>query len=391
MSGVSLTALAAQIKKSNKDLVTANSLTKEEKLALKRKRRAEIAKRDQEKLENAAATKLQSIFRGRHAKRLAELERQRLRYILTQSTRFKKTQKHVAGLLRSVQRNYEACTDLLLQEESKENDIREAQKENALNDEIWPLIYKAQKLGTQAFDKKLALTVLRRSGNDILNRPVHVDGRTLLHRCCYKGYTTACKILLSLGAMPTVYDKEGRQPLHVASYYGETEIVVLLLEYGAKANSVEQKESSTSLHLACYENRLKTATLLIDVGGASILAKDCRGITPLHAAAYRGNIEIIHLLLDRCKAGSKGQTQKVSTYDVTASQSMRGVTPLMCCSYFRYRDIMILLTKHMSRASLGLKDEDGNTASAYARYGASREVVMSSMRVIRDPLTFSEA
>ena len=36
MSGVSLTALAAQIKKSNKDLVTANSLTKEEKLALKK-------------------------------------------------------------------------------------------------------------------------------------------------------------------------------------------------------------------------------------------------------------------------------------------------------------------------------------------------------------------
>ena len=66
MSGVSLTALAAQIKKSNKDLVTSQSLTKEEKLELKRKRRAEIARRDQEKLENAAAIKLQSIFRGRH-------------------------------------------------------------------------------------------------------------------------------------------------------------------------------------------------------------------------------------------------------------------------------------------------------------------------------------
>ena len=90
-----MTALAAQIKKSNKELVTANSLTKEEKLALKRKRRAEIAKRDREKLENAAAIKLQSIFRGRHAKRLAELERQRLRYILAQSNRFKKTQKHI--------------------------------------------------------------------------------------------------------------------------------------------------------------------------------------------------------------------------------------------------------------------------------------------------------
>ena len=80
----------------------------------------------------------------------------------------------------------------------------------------------------------------------------------------------------------------------------------------------------------------------------------------------------------------------MSTYDVTASQSMRGVTPLMCASYFRHREIMILLTKHMAITSLSLKDEDGNTASAYARYGASREVVMTSMRAIRDPLTFDD-
>jgi hypothetical protein len=146
MSGVSLTALAAQIKKSNQDLVTSQSLTKEEKLALKRKRRAEIAQRDQEKLENAAAIKLQSIFRGRHAKRIAALERERVTYILVQSIRFKKTKKHVAGYLRSVQRNYDACYQILLNEEKQEQDIKQARKENASHD-IWPIILNAEHAG----------------------------------------------------------------------------------------------------------------------------------------------------------------------------------------------------------------------------------------------------
>ena len=371
MSGVSLTALAAQIKKSNKDLVTSQSLTKEEKLELKRKRRAEIARRDQEKLENAAAIKLQSIFRGRHAKRVAALERERLKYILTQSIRFKKTKKHVAGYLRSVQRNYDKCYQLLLHEEQKEEHIKEAKKDNALNDEIWPILFDAERYGMESFNRELAITILRREGNDILNRPVSSDGRTLLHRCCCKSYSIAGEILLSFGADPSIYDNNGHQPLHVASYYGEKEMVVLLIAYGAKANSMEQQDQSTALHLACYENHLSTVDHLINIGGANVIAKDCHGITPLHAAAYRGNINIVQALLKQCNDECKNNRETknshfskkgISIYEMTSIQSKRGVTPMMCCSYFRYREIMLLLASNMTAKSLSLKDEDGYAA-----------------------------
>ena len=48
--------------------------------------------------------------------------------------------------------------------------------------------------------------------------------------------------------------------------------------------------------------------------------------------------------------------------NLSSIQSKRGVTPMMCCSYFRYREIMLLLASNMTAKSLSLKDEDGYTA-----------------------------
>ena len=99
---MNLGALAAAIKKSNATLVTKNDLSAEEKLELKRKRRAELAADKLRREEIQAAILLQSIFRGKIYKRQAQKLRERKEFIETQATKYGKTKKYVSMLLRSV-------------------------------------------------------------------------------------------------------------------------------------------------------------------------------------------------------------------------------------------------------------------------------------------------
>ena len=74
-AAMNLGALAAAIKKSNATLVTKNDLSAEEKLELKRKRRAELAADKLRREEIQAAILLQSIFRKNLQKAGAKVER----------------------------------------------------------------------------------------------------------------------------------------------------------------------------------------------------------------------------------------------------------------------------------------------------------------------------
>ena len=105
-------------------------------------------------------------------------------------------------------------------------------------------------------------------------------------------------------------------PLYSASLYGRFDIVRLLLDHGATANS-DDRFGRTPLHLVAEgehnleQDRVRAAQLLLD-RGADVNAQDEDGATPLHLASHLGRIDIARVLLDRGattnSTGSKGRT-----------------------------------------------------------------------------------
>jgi len=74
-------------------------------------------------------------------------------------------------------------------------------------------------------------------------------------------------------------DDAGLTPLHLAASSCHTNVVVLLLDKGAKIDSTE-KSGATPLHFAAQEGCLDAVKLLLD-RGANVNARDNQGRTPL--------------------------------------------------------------------------------------------------------------
>jgi ankyrin repeat protein len=97
--------------------------------------------------------------------------------------------------------------------------------------------------------------------------------------------------------------KDHQTPLHVASYFGNVEIVHLFLEHGADLEAAEGDMGAKPLQLVSYgkyrsqEDGVRVAQLLLD-HGADVNTRIKDHQTPLHVASYFGNVEIVRLLLD---------------------------------------------------------------------------------------------
>jgi ankyrin repeat protein len=79
-----------------------------------------------------------------------------------------------------------------------------------------------------------------------------------------------------------VPDDGGLTPLHLAAAHCRTNVVLLLLDEGAKVNA-RAKGGATPLHLAAQEGCVDVVTILL-ARGAKINARDDKGYTPLKRA-----------------------------------------------------------------------------------------------------------
>lgn len=91
------------------------------------------------------------------------------------------------------------------------------------------------------------------------------------------------------------YDSETL--LHLACRRGCTEIIQLLLDYGA-STEIQGCRVGTPLHIAAEHSRLRAAELLLD-HGADLEARDTSGNTPLHVAAAWDSLAVVKFLLNR--------------------------------------------------------------------------------------------
>ena len=139
------------------------------------------------------------------------------------------------------------------------------------------------------------------------------QGRTPLHSvaeryCIYSKNDGArvARLLLERGADVSAPDENNGTPLHLASYYGKVEIVRVLLDGSALANS-KDSYGRTSLHKMagggyCYaygrgDDVIPVAQLLLE-RGADVNMPDDIDRTPLHLASDAGEVDMVRVLLN---------------------------------------------------------------------------------------------
>jgi ankyrin repeat protein len=156
---------------------------------------------------------------------------------------------------------------------------------------------------------EIVLLLLDHGADPESNAEGHI-GEKPLHQVSYGKYRSpedgvrVAQLLLERGADVNTRRKDDQTPLHVASYFGNVEMVLLLLDHGADPEAAWGDQEAKPLHrvsLGEYrslEGGLRVAQLLLD-HGTDVNARRKDNQTPLHLASYFGNVEIARLLLDR--------------------------------------------------------------------------------------------
>ena len=129
----------------------------------------------------------------------------------------------------------------------------------------------------------------------LLARSADVDAQdecriTPLHLACYYGRLEIARVLLNHGARANTVNKLGQTPLHIVLEGNRSDgdgvgIVRLLVEHGANVNSQEDY-NDTPLHLASNYGKLAIGLELLS-HGANPSAKNIWGQTPLHVLSRR--------------------------------------------------------------------------------------------------------
>lgn len=206
--------------------------------------------------------------------------------------------------------------------------------------------------------KKDMAMLLLSHGADIKAR--NYQKETPLHLASAYGDQEILKAIVSRGAEIDARDANGETPLHKVAGSGIVDTARFLINCGAEIN-IRDKSGETPYIKAIENNRKDMAEFLLSKGadhtvrgkrdlpllhdaaskghlpivemllskGASVDSRDSIGWTPLHRAAYEGHADVVKLLLERHA-------------DLNAGNES-GETPLLCALEKNYKDIAEIL------------------------------------------------
>jgi len=193
--------------------------------------------------------------------------------------------------------------------------------------------------------------------------------RTLLHSPAWYGDLEMVQILLDYKVDVNTQMDDGWTPLHEASnstcsirihnvVQSLPDTIQLLLEHGADVN-MWTLDNSTPLHRAARSGSVEIVRMLLE-HGANLGAKNNEGKIPLHEAARNGEDEVVRVLLEHgANVGAKDN---------------RGKTPLRKAAGNGMDEVVRVLLEH--GANVGTEDEEGLTplhkAAQYGMYKVVR-------------------
>jgi ankyrin repeat protein len=200
------------------------------------------------------------------------------------------------------------------------------------------------------------------------------DGGTPLHHAAWYGDLEMVQLLLGYKANANNRNFEGRSPLHslprgfqffFIPHHGPqilADIARLLLEHGVDANT-RSNDGQTPLHEAAKWGSVEVVRVLLK-HGADVGAEDNKGATPLHAACdatyfvTNEKVEVVRMLL--------GHAANIGAKD------NQGRTPLHMAAGYLVEFVRVLLEHG---ANIGAKDDEGRTPYQTASAKGNGEIM----------------
>ena len=123
-----------------------------------------------------------------------------------------------------------------------------------------------------------------------------IDGdQPALHLAIQQKQTDIVKVLLDYGADINSIGFHGWTPLHIASAIGNLTITELCILHGADVQALTDA-TQTALHKACSSGNVLVVKALLEAG-ADKEAMNRRGMRPIHIAAHQNNMDMVKLLV----------------------------------------------------------------------------------------------
>lgn len=139
-----------------------------------------------------------------------------------------------------------------------------------------------------------------------------------LHKAAHNGDIGLVRKLLKNNVAPDARDSFGGTALHAAMFQKNTEIIMLLINYGFDVNAKGLSNGYTPLHDAVWANNLEAVRILVEHGARTdIRAKD--GLTPYEKAKKEGKTVIVRYM------ESKTVNRKEYDYNAKTSYSENDV------------------------------------------------------------------
>jgi hypothetical protein len=152
--------------------------------------------------------------------------------------------------------------------------------------------------------------------------------RYIFHEIAEQGNSVMLKIFLKHlpdARLINVKNDQGRSPLHVATYFKQSESAKLLVAAGADLHAKELTYQQTSLDIACSRGLVDLVEFFLSKG-MNINAQDVDGFTPLHIAIYAKKYDVVKVLVekgaDKTKVTKTGRTPKQMAIQMHAPQSI---------------------------------------------------------------------
>lgn len=134
-------------------------------------------------------------------------------------------------------------------------------------------------------------------------------------------------------ALANSFSPDGFTPLGLASFFGQLEILNVLLPYHADPNVASNNAMHVApLHSAVAGNHFTIAAKLVEAG-AEVNVVQADGFTPLMGAAQNGNPQMVQLLLDHgadvnARAGkNSAQFANMTALDVAHANAQQPGAP----------------------------------------------------------------
>ncbi|WOG90700.1 hypothetical protein DCAR_0309944 [Daucus carota subsp. sativus] len=180
--------------------------------------------------------------------------------------------------------------------------------------------------------------------------------RTILHIASKDGSLEQVRYILKEFADNNILmklDSNQETALHLAAFYGHTEVVKLLIEAAqcllpasgdvSFETFVRQPNTSrnTALHLAVANGSLGCARLLVEADKEDRHIPNCQGEPPVYLAAKLGYNKIVKMICETCTAPSLSGPDDGSTALHAAIKMLpRGRTPLHYAAFHKFDSVL---------------------------------------------------